>query len=60
MEGLRNLGLYVVPVGQLEDWAKDIAGHGRVWVTKALEEGVHEREGGHVDFVLSLAQDTVR
>lgn len=60
LEGLRNLGLYVVPVGQLEDWAKDIAGHGRVWVTKALEEGVHEREGGHVDFVLSLAQDTVR
>lgn len=55
LEALGDLGLHVVPVGQLEDWGRDIAGHGRMWVTKALEQGVHNREDGHVDFVLKLA-----
>lgn len=54
--GLANLGLWVVPVGELESWAKDLGGHGPSWVTKALEEGVHERAGGHVDFVLRIGK----
>jgi hypothetical protein len=48
---LNTLGLYVVPVGELERWATDVAGHGPRWVAAALERGMHERSGAHADFV---------
>ena len=51
---LRENGLHVVPVGELERWASDIGGHGPEWVASALEKKAHEREGPHRDFALQL------
>jgi energy-coupling factor transporter ATP-binding protein EcfA2 len=54
IEALHDIGLHVVPVGELERWAPDIPGHGPAWVSAALEAGVHEREGDAADFVARL------
>ena len=42
LEALRNLGIFVVPVGELERWAPDVADHGPAWVSSALEQRKHE------------------
>ena len=56
LDSLANLGLFVVSVGELEDWARDVGGHGPGWSTEALERGVHQQSAGHSEFVLRVAE----
>jgi energy-coupling factor transporter ATP-binding protein EcfA2 len=39
---LANLGIFVVPVGELERWFPELADHGPQWVSTALGERKHE------------------
>lgn len=41
LAGLRAVGLFVVPVGELEGWAPTLGGHGRRFVQQALSDDVH-------------------
>jgi hypothetical protein len=41
---LANVGLFVVPVGELERWAPDAGGHGPAWVSNVLENRRHYDE----------------
>jgi hypothetical protein len=51
---LGAMGLYVVPVGELERWAPGVAGHGPQWTAGALEAKIHEQSGSHAEFVGQL------
>jgi hypothetical protein len=42
MASLSELGIFVVPVGELERWMPEIADHGPQWVSAALEQRKHE------------------
>lgn len=35
---LRKNGIYIVPVGELEGFVKEVGGHGPDWVNKVLEK----------------------
>ena len=37
-EILRANGIYIVPVGELEGFVKEVGGHGPDWVNKVLEK----------------------
>lgn len=53
--GLRELGLLVVEVGELERFAPGVAGHGPAWVTEVLEQKLHEAPGSDaVKFVRGI------
>ena len=45
VDELASLGVYVVPVGELERWFPEVAGHGTNWVTETLARGLHTRQG---------------
>ena len=45
LAGLRETGLCVVPVGELERFAPSVAGHGPSWVSAVLEQKIHESPG---------------
>lgn len=45
LTGLRNAGLFVVPVGELERFAPGVPGHGPSWVSAVLEQKLHETPG---------------
>lgn len=34
---LKSVGIYIVPVGELECFVKEVGGHGPEWVNKVLE-----------------------
>lgn len=55
---LRGVGLFVVPEGELEGFARGVPGHGPAWVNGVLERGLHAdgslREAQ--DFVNALAE----
>jgi hypothetical protein len=38
---LRDVGLFVVPEGELEGFARGVPGHGPAWVNGVLERGLH-------------------
>jgi hypothetical protein len=38
---LRGVGLFVVPEGELEGFARGVPGHGPSWVNGVLERGLH-------------------
>jgi len=42
--GLRSLGLFIVPVGELERFAPQIGEHGPKWLSGVLEQGLHRGE----------------
>ncbi len=46
LAALREIGLFVVPVGELERWVPDVPGHGPRWVSDVLEADRH-REDAH-------------
>jgi hypothetical protein len=52
---LANIGLHVVPVGELEYWSSDLPGKSTKWVAAALEARIHEKPGPHVDFIKAVA-----
>ena len=39
LNGLREIGLFVVPVGELERWDTTVGVHGPAWVNALLEHG---------------------
>jgi hypothetical protein len=45
IEHLERIGLFVVPVGELEGWGPEIGGHGTTWLAAALQAGVHHNNG---------------
>lgn len=42
LNGLADLGIFLVPIGEMEDFAPSISGHGPGWLAGVLEGGVHE------------------
>jgi hypothetical protein len=44
LEGLRSIGIFVVPVGELESWHPEVGNHGPAWVVDVLVQGLHNRE----------------
>lgn len=42
LELLAAMGIFVVPLGEMEDYDRTIALHGAAWVSSALERGVHQ------------------
>lgn len=52
---LRRIGLFVVPVGDLEGWAPGLGAHGRRFVDRALTAGVHASDGPLQAFVKDIA-----
>jgi len=42
LEGLRRLGIYLIPVGEMEDFVPAVGGHGPGWLADVLEQGRHE------------------
>lgn len=42
---LTSLGIHVVPVGEMEQFGRDIKGHGGEWVSAALEQRTYSTEG---------------
>lgn len=54
LTNLRNIGLFVVEVGEMERFVPEVGGHGPTWVT-----GVHER-GLHADESLTAPREFVR
>lgn len=51
---LRSIGLFVVPVGELEGWDPGPGVKGPPWTVVVLEDGLHERDGPHADFMEAL------
>lgn len=45
LSALADLGLLVVPVGELERFVPAVAGHGPSWVTEVLRQGLHKCPG---------------
>ncbi|WP_455833573.1 ATP-dependent nuclease [Pseudarthrobacter siccitolerans] len=45
LAALADLGLLVVPVGELERFVPAVAGHGPSWVTEVLRQGLHKSSG---------------
>jgi len=41
LDGIAGLGLFLVPVGELERWVTVIGGHGPEWLSKVLEGNRH-------------------
>jgi hypothetical protein len=44
LDHLSEIGIFVVPVGELERWHTKIGGHGPSWVVDVLVARLHERE----------------
>jgi len=44
LDGLKAIGIFVVPIGELEAWHSDIGGHGPSWVVDVLAAGHHDRD----------------
>lgn len=42
IDALKEVGLYVVPVGELERWVVEVGGHGPAWVAEVLKQRLHE------------------
>ncbi len=42
---LKKIGIYVVPVGELERWDATVPGHGPGWTTEALTRRSHDQPG---------------
>lgn len=45
LSGLRSAGLHVVPVGELERFVPEVAGHGPSWVSTVLGNNLHVSPG---------------
>lgn len=54
LSNLREIGLFVVEVGEVERFAPSVGGHGPVWVNAVHEQGLH------ADGSLKEARDFVR
>lgn len=55
LAALKEIGLLVVPVGELERFAPGVAGHGPAWVTEVLDQGLHVTPGHDaLEFVESI------
>jgi ABC-type cobalamin/Fe3+-siderophores transport system ATPase subunit len=53
LECLKVLGIHVVPLGEMEQFDRDIGGHGGEWVSEALENNVFKGQAVR-DFVEAL------
>lgn len=53
---LREIGLFLVPVGELEGWAPSIGGHGPEFVDKALTGEIHRENADLRAFVWAAAE----
>jgi hypothetical protein len=52
---LKEMGLLVVPVGELERFVREVPGHGPGWVVEVLERELHRNPGPHArSFVESI------
>lgn len=59
LEGLESLRIFLIPVGEMEDFFPQIEHHGSTWVSAVLEARLHESEQGRefVDKVLASLLD---
>lgn len=57
MESLANMGVLVVPVGELEGFEGRAGGHGAAWVANVFENDFHKTPGrGAVEFVTRILE----
>lgn len=59
LENLREVGAFVVPVGEMEDYDKSFNKHGAAWVSEMLERGIHKTASGPreiADYILKGSQ----
>jgi hypothetical protein len=57
LEELRRIGVFVVPIGELEGWHPEVGNHGPAWVVDVLVKGLHDREGTPSrDFVRDISE----
>lgn len=57
LSGLADLGLHVVPVGEVEGFAPAIGSHGPAWTVAALEAGVHQDKSNPArDFISQVTK----
>lgn len=56
LDTLQEIGVHVVPVGEMEGFDRSQSLHGAPWVSHALERGVHQEQvvHGFVEALLSL------
>jgi energy-coupling factor transporter ATP-binding protein EcfA2 len=55
LAALAVLGILVVPVGELEGFARTVSGHGPAWVSEVLEQGLHQSPSNEaLDFVRKI------
>ncbi|MGV0043023.1 ATP-dependent nuclease [Mycobacterium colombiense] len=61
LDELERLGILVVPVGELEGFARTVGGHGPGWVTEVLSRGLHESPGSEaLEFVQAIRRAAQR
>jgi hypothetical protein len=53
---LATVGLFVVPVGELEGWAPEFGGHGPAWLSAALQAGVHRNKPDLKAFAIRVSK----
>lgn len=56
LQRLRGIGLFLVPVGELEGWGPTLGGHGTEFVDKALTEGTHRTNAELRSFVYAASE----
>ena len=54
LERLATLGIFLIPVGEMEDFVPDIAHHGSMWVSGVLESRLHESAEAAQEFLSSV------
>jgi hypothetical protein len=53
---LREIGLFLVPVGEIEAWHREVSRESSAWLADVLEERLHERAGPHREFVADVGR----
>ncbi|WP_457846065.1 ATP-dependent nuclease [Nocardia gipuzkoensis] len=55
---MKSMGILVVPVGELEGFARSVGGHGPSWVTGVLERDLHLNPGKEAKEFVESIRDT--
>jgi hypothetical protein len=57
LDRLKDIGLLVVPVGELERFAPEVSGHGPPWVVEVLERGLHKSPSDKAKSFVEMIRD---
>jgi AAA domain, putative AbiEii toxin, Type IV TA system len=54
IEQCRDHGLFLVPVGEMEGWHREVPDHGPRWLDGVVSKSLHETDGPHREFMTSV------